>query len=468
MEIRDGNTCIFQKALRLVDLALPSGYQNSERLPKQRTVLKNCFNTGKYVISRPGITTVTLDDPLLAEGDQARGSFVWGNYIYAVYGSSIYQIDNPDTGASTQIDTISGDSPIDWAIGDNHAVIIVKGEDFGYTFDGTTATAISDPQFEASDSVTHIDGIFVFVPSDGGPVFFSDVGDGSSIQTDAFFDAEELPDKNKVAFNHRNILAIGGTDSFERFRNIGGTPVPFRRLNARLQYGYIGGIIEYSNTFAFIGREKDQNAGIYLIGSGDCPKISNEGIDTILSSYSETELSNIIAQRFKWRGYDILAYTLGSDSFGFTNGNWFILDSNGPWKAGYITEYNNKYYCVNGSKLSTHFGRLDRIGTDYGTAYERAIEGGYYNENNDDFVANSLELGISQGYSDSGTVGLQLSRDNVLYSEAYFRSTGDAGDYSDKLAWIYPGGLGYYEGFMGYRLSTTADIDFDVDKLSIK
>lgn len=446
----------------MADVPLPSGWVGSENLPKTRRFVKNGWNTGEYVLPRPGITDL---------GDQAgvaRGSFVYNETLYAVYSNALLRV--AEDGTTTNVGTIEGTSQIDSAIGFNSAVIIVRQSDGkGYTFDTSEVlTEITSSFFAPSTSVAHMNGRFIYIPFNGDPAFFSDVGAGGTIQSDSFFDAEELPDKNQVVFNFRNILYIGGTDSFELFRDVGTTPVPYARLNARVQHGYLGGIQEYSDTFAFIGNEKDEDVGIYVIQGGGALKISNETIDTILVTYTSDQLSNAIPGRFKWRGYDILSYTLGFDSFGFHNGKWFPLDTrdeneNVPWKAGFITQYNQKYYTSQGSKL----GRLDKINTDYGLAFERSIEFGFYNENNDDFTAQSIELGISQGYTDSGTVGLQLSSDNVLYSDKFFMATGDIGEYSDKLVWNYPGGLGYYEGFMGVRLTTTADIEFACDKFTI-
>jgi hypothetical protein len=451
-----------RKGKTLADVPLPLSWVGSERLPKTRKLLKNCWNTGEYTLPRPGIVDL---------GDQtgvARGGFVYNETLYMVYSNDLLRVDTD--GTTTVVGFIAGTGQIDSDVGFNHAVIIVRQADGkGYTFDAAeTLSEIVDPDFVPSNSVTHINGRFVYIPFNGDPAFFSDVGAGQTIQTLSFFDAEELPDKNKVAFNFRNVLYIGGTDSFELFRDVGTTPVPFARLNARLQHGYIGGIQEYGNTFAFIGREKDQDVGIYVIDGGNALKISNETIDTILAGYTETELSTAIPGRFKWRGYDLLTYTLYRNSFGFNQGNWFLLDTrdgneNVPWRAGFVTHFNQKYYTSQGSNL----GCLDKINTDYGAAFERSIEFGFYNENNDDFTAQSIELGISQGYTDDGTVGLQLSRDNVLYSEPYFRETGKIGEYSDKLVWNYQGGLGYYEGFMGIRLTTTADIEFAADKFTI-
>ncbi|MCP5012455.1 MAG: hypothetical protein GY942_20945, partial [Aestuariibacter sp.] len=195
---------------------------------------------------RPGITSVTTKTGV------ARGSFVWNGSRYEVFSTSLLKVTDDDLGTTSVVGTIAGTANIDFAIGFNHAVIISReAGGLGYTLDSSdTLTEITDVNFVASNSVAHMDGRFVFIPFDGDPAFFSDVGDGSTIQSVSFFDAEELPDKNKVVFNFRNVLYIGGTDSFELFRTIVASPIPYQRLNARLQYGYIGGITEYGGTFA--------------------------------------------------------------------------------------------------------------------------------------------------------------------------------------------------------------------------
>ena len=437
---------------RLVDVAFPASSVGSDKLPKTRQRLVNYFKAGEHVLSRPGITS------LLTISGLARGSFVWNGEIYAVYGTTLYRVDIVALTA-TSIGTIAGTGLIDSAAGFNETAIVVRettGK--GYTLNTSeTLAEITDTDFVASNSVTHINGRFVYIPFNGDPAFFSDVGAAATIQGTSFFDAEELPDKNKVAFNWKNILVIGGTDSFELFRDLGGTPVPYVRLNARIDFGYIGGLVQYGDSFAFIGREKDQDVGVYILGRGTAIKISNEYIDSILTTYTEEELSDAIGQRLKWKGYDILGFTLNRHAFGYMNGWFDLVGGEGlPWKAGFITHYKQKYY----TSRASDFGRLDRIATEYGQPFNRFIEMGFYNENNKDFTASSLEIGVSQGY-EVGTVGLSLSRNNVLYSEYYFGDLGSIGEYGKKLVWRYPGGLGYYEGYMGIRILTSKDVDFD-------
>lgn len=443
-----------------MEVNFPLGLEGTERLPNSRRGLGNCFNAGGPIIQRPGISAKGTN------GRVARGAFEWNGSLYEVASTDLLKV-NTD-GTYSVIGTIAGTVAIESDIGFNDAVIVVKGGN-GYTLDKSDViTQITSPNYLPSDSVCHINGRFVYIPTDGSPAFFSDVGAAGTIQTNSFFDAEELPDLNEVCFNFRNILYIGGTDSFELFRDFGTPTVPFQRLNARIDNGFIGGILEYNNTFLFIGREKNQNVGIYSLSQGMAPKISNEYIDTILSTYTEEELSECITGRIKWNGFDLATFTLARHSWGFYGGNWFDLDtridgSNHPWQAGYIVEFGLKYYSFN----SDDIGVFDAVNADYGLPFERRINGAF--EGDGEFTIQQLEYRLSQGYNSGvGSVALQVSDDNVLFGPAFHRGTGDIGQYSDKLVWNYPGGLGCYDGLMAYRLSTAEDIDFSATKLMIE
>lgn len=445
----------------MADVALPKGFEGTANLPKTKTTLQNCWWAVDKIINRPGIN-------LLANtGKVARGQFVFDDEHYQIVSTDLIKITNHETAASTVEGTIASFEPIDSATGHVHQVIIVKGGN-GYTFDGTTLTQITDPQFLPSNSVTHINGRFVYIPSDGSPAFFSDNGDGGSIQPANFFDAEELPDKNEVAINFNNTLYIGGTDSFELFRNTGTDSASFTRLqNGRIQNGYIGGILEYNQTFLFVGREKDQDFGIYSIAQGTAPKISNEAIDTILKTYTIAQLKTVVSARFKWNGYDIATFTFPNHSFGFLGGYWFELttqlsNNEVPWQAGYIQHYQGKYYTAYNDKM----GVLVDEPTDYGQTFRKGLKMGFRSKSNKGFTLGSVEFDMSHGFNaDIGSVALQLSRDNVLYGPVFYRDTGRVGQYSNELKWEYPGGLGYYSGFVGIYLWTTERIDFSATKM---
>ena len=444
---------------------LPKGLEGAENLPQTRKVLANCFNNDEgQILPRPGITQFGSDFNF-----QARGAFTWNGFLYMVFGTDLQRIDDVETGAFTTIGTIAGSAVIVTAIGFNEAVIVAKGI-ATYTLDkGDILTDISlNLNFVPVVDVAHIDGRFVYIPADGDPAFFSDVGAAGTVDVLSFFDAEELPDLNNAVWNFANTLYIGGTDSVELFRDVGSTPNPFKRIDgARHRYGFIGAKLEYTSSFLFLGREKDQDFGFYAIGPGTTVKISNAFIDQILSTYAPEELEECVPGRIKWRGYDIATFSLARDAFGFLKGNWFRLETlvagvSKPWVGGFITQFNGIYFTASKKKM----GKFEDVDEDFGESVTRVIEIGFKHPNNERFSCQSIEIGISQGFNPLvGTVALFMSRDNVLYGPAIYRDLGNIGEYSKKLAWNEAGGLGNYDGFMGIRIYTTQDVVFATDSL---
>lgn len=444
----------------------PLGISGLENLPRTRRDLVNVFNNQNgAIIPRPGITQLNTNNGV------ARGQFVFDGKLYIVASQQLLQVTNTSTGSWKVIGTIAGNATVATASGFTEAVIVVRGGDI-YTLDTSEnlTNITGNANFVACNEVTYIDGRFIYVPTSGDPVFFSDVNDAGAVQATSFFDAETLPDKNNNAFDFKGTLYVMGTDSIELFRNTASEPVPFTRLTgAQIDNGYIGGLVKYNETFMFIGREQNQDYGIYAIGQGLAPKVSNEAIDLLLSEYTIDELGDAYGGRFKWRGYDIAFFTLKRDSIAFYGGQWFRLTATsdgdqGPWEAGFVTQFEGAYFTA----FDNRIGNLDDVNTDYGGLVTRIIDAGYEDENNDYFGGQSVEVGLSQGYNDGvATVGLALSRNNVEYGEYFFRDLGDVANYTDHLEWNYPGGLGRYDGFMGLRLYTTQNLFFSTNSLVI-
>ncbi|MEH6525916.1 MAG: packaged DNA stabilization protein [Sneathiella sp.] len=444
----------------------PLGFDGVKEIPSTRRTLKNCFNNGEGLIfQRPGIETISTP------GGVSRGTFVWNGFHYVVSSNDLLRIDNVETGSYTNVGTIAGTAQIKADVAFNQAGIVVKGG-ANYTLDKSDVLVdVSGfPFFQPCVDVTVINHRHVWIPANGDPAFYSDVGDASSIQAESFFDAEELPDANRAAWNLRNTLGIGGSNSIEFFRDTGAATAPFRRVSgARVLAGVIGGHIEYEDTIAFVGRKKDQGPGIYSLSGGGAPlKLSNEAVDEILNQYSEAELADTIANRMVDRyGHDILTMTFKRHSLGFFKGAWFEMDSRvgdiqKPWAGGFIRQIEGTYY----SSYRGSFGKLSAVNTDFGERMLRVIDMGFEKEMLDYFTCHSIELGIGQGgNSVAGSVALMMSRDNVNYGQPFFNSLGALGEYAARLRWKYPGGLGRYNGFMGMRLYCTEDINFSCSYL---
>ena len=449
----------------MAELPFPLGYSGTEKLPRTRQTLVNCWNGGDKIINRPGITE--LNDT----GKKCRGVFEWRDHLYQVVSKDLIKITTPSTGNYSVIGTIAGSEDVDVAVGFTSAAIVVKGGN-AYTLDeNDVLTQIVDVDFVPSVSVSFMNSRWQYIPADGSVAFFSEVGAAGDIDPLSFFDAEQLPDKNSVCFNLGNYLYIGGTDSFEMFKDSGIGTVPYVRMNARIDYGYIGGKLEYTangiTTYLFVGRKGQQVPGIFAISQGQAIRISNELIDTALATYTTEELKDVKANRLIWLGYDVATFKLPNHAFGFENGNWFELttqvnNESMPWDADHFAEFQGKYYVGDGPKI----GVFEDVPGDYGNTFEKRIDLGF--EQDRDFAVNSLELNISQGYNaEIGSVSIQLSHDNVLYGPPFAQNTGDIGEYSNRLIWEYPGGLGYYYGFMGLRIISTENINLSATKIVI-
>lgn len=448
---------------------------SSPSLGQQVTISGFAVNTDYNVTGTVTLTTATtFEVSTIAFGADEAG----GSYIGIAADNTAYNTTDTVTARTVTTFEISSivfgtDEATGSYVGQESFTIssILFGTDETSGFFAVILTNIlSNANFRTCVSVTHKDNRFIYCPADGSPVFFSDVGKAGVVQVESFFDAEQLPDKNNQVWTLKNILYIAGTDSIEQFQNRGTSPVPFVRSNAgAIDTGFIGGRLEYKNTFLFVGRDKNQDFGIYSIGSGIAPKISNKAIDTILATYTPDELTEAVASRLKWEGDDIATFTFRRDSFGFFNGEWFILErlidgDSIPWGGGFITEFDGAYFTAFEDKI----GKFIDLNTQYGERMTRLIQFGVRQPDGQWFTVQSLSLGISQGFNDietSSGVAIQVSRDNVLFSEPFYRDVSQIGKYADKLEWNYPGGMGVYQGFMAVRIFTTEDVKFSSDHL---
>lgn len=411
----------------------------------------------------------------------ARGHFVWNGARYAVFAQSLIKITSQETSDFITIGVIEGSAKIQAVSGQNNAVIIVQAVDGKtYTLSRTDVlievSILANPLIVPNRSITAVDKRIIYCPWDKGPVYFSNVGAEATIQDDSFFDAEQLPDGNIAVITLRNNLMILGENSTEIYQNIGTTPVPFvRRDGGAIDNGLIGGLIKYGLTYLFIGRETDQDFGIYAFGNGVATRVSNETIDEILSKYTLSILADATTGRLRWLGNDLATFVVGNDSFGYREGKWFLLESslNGEgdlFGGGFIVEFEGKYYTAFKKKL----GVFQDINTDYGEDIIKEVSFGIEEENGLKFPVSWVEVGASQGFNpirknnglpiNPGSIAIMVSRDNVSFSEPFFQELGREGDYSKKVKWR---NLGSFNGFMGLKIYARSNIKFNLDYIAI-
>ena len=434
-----------------------------EGLPRSEELLVNLINSGGSIISRPGATQIATGP------GRCRGRFVFNEKLYQVSGDRLIHVE--ENGTINDIGEVVGNADIDAAIGFAQACFVVKGGN-GYvlSLDGSLSQ-ITDPDFIPMDEVTRINGRFVFSPSDGSPLVYSDIGDAGSIGALSFFDAEVLTDKNTGVINYRNDLYALGADSIQVFRDVGPVDSPLVPITAATAaQGYIAGKVEYAGSFMFLGKEKDQEAGFFIMGQGAAQRVSNPAIDRIVQEYDFAQLKLCRSQRIVWRGHDMVVFTLPSHSFCFYSGNWSYFQSVthfeelAPWDINNAIFYKGKYYV---GSIDGRIGVMDESNSDFGEPIRRLIKTFMRMKGDQPFSLASISLGVSQGQNiEPGSVGLRLTDDGVLWSSRFFKILDESGDHTFQAHWEFPGGLGYYRnGFIGVEFYTTSEVTFSVDGL---
>lgn len=449
-----------------MNIPLPKGINGLAEFPKLREYYINMMWTENGPMRTPGIKS-------FSQGSGAiRGASNWFGKRYQVAGSSFERVNEDKT--LTNLGSVSGSQEVVFSEGQVNLVFIVKGGK-GYRYNETDGLVeITDSDFYSSVDVDFIDGRHVFIPADGEPAFYSEVDQGGNIEPLSFFDAEELPDKNKCVINISNQLFIGGSDSFEQFRTQVDPDAAFtRREGARVDVGYVSAKVRFKTTFAFLGRRRGEAYRFYAMTSGDAVGISNEAIDELLNEhYTLAQLESCRGERFEYKGHEVLVFSLQNHTLIFSNGQWSYLDSTidgkvSPWRGKGITHTYGKYLV--GDVSTNDIGELGNYSQEYGQDIELELQTFVRSERNSFFSISKIEIDCLMGQTlDEKTIGLSVSRDGWLWSDFHYRGLGTTGQYSKIVRWHPAGGIGQFENFCGLRIRSTADINFPIEALSFK
>ncbi len=445
---------------------LPTGITGDEDIPEIQESLTNLFNPGdNTLLKTPGI------DSFATGISSCRAAIDFQDEHYQVSGTNLIRIS--EGGARTTIGTIAGSTDCVMAKSFIALMIVVKGGN-GYVFSPSSGLVqITDSDFKPSIDVDSINQRFVFVPADGGTLFFTDVNDPDDIPSLNFFDAEFLPDRNTGLINLRNDLYVGGVNSFEIFRDTGPADNPFIRVDgAALETGYVAAKAIYKDTFVFLGKDREGSFAFHIMGAGDAPKISIPFIDEVLNNtYTVNELLACTSQRFTWKGVDMVSFRLARDTFLFYGSGWSYLQTgidglitHQAWDVKFLAFSYGKY--ITGSATTSAIGKLSTALTEFGSKIERVIETFVKSEPDSYFLIDGLFLKCITGTAPvEGTIGLQVSKDSLTYGPQVFRGLAPQGKSEQQMAWR--GGVGLFESYCGLRFRTTAEVNFSTQGLTV-
>ncbi len=373
-------------------------------------------------------------------GTRLRGGTVVNGVPYFVSGNTLYSLSS--AGVSASLGTgISGSAPVS-VIGDGQN-IIVMGSGAGYVYDGSTLTAIADPDFPGSNWVAYLDGYAVISEPNSGRVFIAGPLTPSDWNALDFATAEGAPDDVLYGIVEKRELFLFGRESIEVWINTGNADFPLERVPS--------GFIEMGIKSAFAAVKADNS--VCFVGT--------DGMVYRLQGYSPVRISTHVVEQsiedggdidirmFWWveSGHRMLCVKSSAYSwvYDFATQLWYERQSYGSaiWDGEFAIHAFGKFFIASENRLGsvtadsfTEFDDVLRLQCDSAEVSDegRVIE------------HNCLELqfdvgkGLATGQGSDPKVMIQFSDDSGhTWSNIKERSLGRMGHYKQRTRLLRAG-----------------------------
>ena len=265
-----------------------------------------------------------------------RGLWTFGNYGYAVSGTTLYKIDT--TWAATAKGTVAGTGPVSMV--DNGTQLFIAAGATGYIYNANTDVfaQITDPDFPGATTVGFIDGYFVFNEPNSQKFWVTALLDGTSVDPLDFASAEGSPD-NLVSLivDHREVWLFGQT-SVEVWYNAGLPDFPLARIQGA--FNEIGcaapfSVAKLDNGVFWLGADARGKGIVYRSNGYNGTRISTHSVEWQIQQYSD--ISDATAYTYQQDGHSF--YVLNFPSADIT---WVYDVATQAWhqRAGWL---NNNF-----------------------------------------------------------------------------------------------------------------------------
>jgi hypothetical protein len=407
--------------------------------------LINCYaqqSVGKTpveVVGTPGIATVTA----LAGG--GRGFAIHDGKLYAVAGTTLYE-----ALTGNGVGTIPGSGKLTFASNASELVT-----DNGYLFNGSSVSAITDPDKVPWAAVDFCDSYIVAVEQSTGRFVGSAVNDATDWNGLDYATAEGSPDDLvTLKVDHRQVVLFGER-STEVWYASGQDGFTFARL--------AGGFIE-QGCLARLGVTKADHSVFWLaddrtirrLSGQTAVRVSQHGIEEALSSM--TTLHDCEAFSFTWNGHVMVHFRFPTEQ------RHFVLDvTTGEWHERETDIIDAVIF--NGRVYAQHadgsVGRMDdNVYTEFGQNIRREITfPPVYSGQARQFLG-QIDFVMRTGDAPANVVPyltLEVSNDGGNLWHAFsIKELGRTGEYAKVIRWTRLGS----GRDMVFRLSTDSPVPF--------
>tara|TARA_R110000765_G_scaffold209106_1_gene314267 strand:- start:5097 stop:6554 length:1458 start_codon:yes stop_codon:yes gene_type:complete len=405
--------------------------------------------------------------------DANRGSHVMDGIPYFVQGEMLYKITRTvdtsenETFTPVPLGTVLGSGRVSMADnGTQLCIQVPSGNGYIYNKDTPSFSQITDTDFTANGApqyVVYIDGYFLFT-TNSKKFIISALNDGLSYNALDFGSAEADPDDIVAPVVLNNQLYIGGSETFEMFRNVGGAGFPFNRVEGgSLAYGVSSpfSLISSSGVFAFIGGGEHDDVSIYAFDGSSINVISSDAIDNILSKLSPTDLDNVFAWAYGQGGDRFIGWTANNITivYEIKSGKWHerksLYNVDGAaiqkrWRVNSIVKAYNRVLV--GDQNDGRIGEMDlEFYDEYGSNIISEFSTMPFSNLGNSIRFPSLELTVESGVGNSEDenpmITMSRSVDGVIFKNPITRRLGKIGDYRHRAIWRRNGRAGRLEVF---------------------
>lgn len=395
----------------------------------------------------PGITSLAT----LGNGP-VRGLWQFGNFLYAVSGSTLYQIDSSWT--ATAKGTVGGGGSVSMADNGTQLFIAANGPSYIYNSLTNVFEQITDPDFPGAVTVGYIDGYFVFNEPNSQKIWVTALLEGTQIDPLEFASAEGSPDGVVAVFvDHREVWVFG-TNSTEVWYDAGGLDFPLTRIQGA--FNELGCAAPYSvakmdNQIYWLGKDARGQGIVYRAAGYMGQRISTHAIEWQMQEYPD--LSDAVGYTYQQDGHSF--YVL---NFPSANTTWVFDVATGAWheRASFSNGAFNRHYgnCqaffnaenVIGDYQNGKIYKFDlNVYSDDGAPQKwlrswRALPTGANNLTRTIQHAMQLDcetgVGLNTGQGDNPQVMLRWSDDaGHTWSNEHWKSMGKIGRYGFRTIW---------------------------------
>lgn len=410
-------------------------------------------------------------------GGVDRGGIVWDGLLCRVCGSQLVSVSSAGVVAVLGDVGAGGQCSFDYSF---DRLAVSSGGRL-YYWDKMALTQVTDPDLGTVVDHLWIDGYHA--TTDGEYLVVTELNNPLSVNPLKYGSSEYDPDPILGVLKIAGELIALNRHSIEFFDNVGGDLFPFQRIDgALITKGVIGthAKCKFAGSFAFVGGGRNEPVSVYLGSGGQAQKIATREIEAILGSYSESQLSQIIAESREHEAHQHLYIHLPDQTLVFDAAGsgatqqpvWFVLRSGVAADQQYCAQ--NLVYAygqwIVGDKTVFRLGRMTdatfaQYGAPVGWRFDTSL---IYNEGRGAIVK-SVELVGTVGRAALGeqpSVFCSYTVDGLTWSQERTRSAGLRGDYAHRMTWHrYAVRFGHWLGlrFRGAGVTPLAIPRLEVD-----